>query len=91
MLTSVQTALGVNSRMQSVSEYAVGACGQKLLTCPDKAAPSLDTAPANSTALLQPLQAVADAVVTSSEYSIAQTFAFSASMDPGMPLLAPCF
>lgn len=78
------TALGVNSRMQSVSEYAVGACGQKLLTCPDKAAPSLDTAPANSTALLQPLQAVADAVVTSSEYSIAQTFAFSASMDPGV-------
>ena len=82
----MQSALGVDTRIQSVSAYAVGACGQKLLTCPDKTAPSLDTLtdPSNASALLAPLVPVADAIATSSNYSFPQTFAFSASMDPGV-------
>ena len=80
----VQSALGVQARIQSLSAYAVSSCEQKLLACPGKTAPSLDTAsPANATASLTALAPVADAIATSANYTAPLSFAFSASTDPG--------
>ncbi|KAK9815192.1 hypothetical protein WJX73_010478 [Symbiochloris irregularis] len=77
--------LGVDSRLQSVSSYAVGSCAQKLLTCPGRTAPSLDTANATMTTTdLDALVPYADAIITSSAYALDQVFAFSATMDPGV-------
>lgn len=69
-----------------MSSYAVGACGQKLLTCPGRTAPDLDLANATmSTTDLESLVPYADGIITSSSYPMDQAFAFSATMDPGAP------
>jgi len=84
----VQTALGVMSRAQSVSNFAVGACGQAVLGC-GKTAPSSLSLNATSLAAIQPLT---DGIMTSkSNTNAISTFAFSASSDPGAntPRLPP--
>ena len=79
----VQELLGVMSRLESVSSFAVGSCGQKLLNC-SKAAP--DSFTSSASAIQAQLLPLTDAIVTSSSSSNdLTTLAFSASQDPGKP------
>lgn len=77
----VQSQLGVMSRAQSVSSYAVGACGQALLGCGKKA---LSAVTPTASQLQSQVQPYTDGIVVSSTYANAlTTFAFSATSDPG--------
>ena len=83
----LQTQLGVMSRAQSVSSYAVGACGQALLACGKTAIDDLDVTAGTLQSQVQPYT---DGIIVSSSYANAlTTFAFSATSDPGfLPILA---
>ena len=70
--------------MQSVSEYAVSACGQKLVGC-DKLAPATDltTGSLNVTMVDVDYLPFVDGLALDSAVDVAQAFAFTASTDPG--------
>ena len=82
-----QSELGVIDRVQSVSSFAVEACGQKLLSCGKVAVSS--TSLKNSTLLASKVDPLVDGLVSSAAYPDPRIFAFSASMDPGL-IFASC-
>ena len=70
-------------RVQSVSSLTVSGCGQNLLAC-GKAA--VDELTLDSSVLQSQVEPYTDGVIVSSAYAnFLTTFAFSASMDPGLP------
>lgn len=79
-----QSQLGVMTRVQSVSSYAVNACAQRLLSCGRTAVDSLSL---NASTLASRVEPYADAAIVSMPYPNAvSSVAFSASMDPGVYL-----
>ena len=79
----LQDLLGVDARMQSVSAYAVSACGEMLVDC-GKLAPSDDASgDLNVTLLDVDYLPYVDGIALDAASEVAQTFAFSASTDPG--------
>ena len=73
----------MNARMQSVTSYAVSACGEVLVDC-GKLAPATDLSGSlNVTLLDAEYLPFVDGLALDSATNVSQAFAFTASTDPG--------
>lgn len=74
--------LGLDDRVDDVSQFVTSPCGQKILACNHTSPDAMKLG--NATYLKETLGPQIDGILTSSPYNDSRTFAFSAAQDPGV-------
>ena len=73
--------LGLEDRVRDVSSFVTAPCGQKILSCGRESIDALSLG--NETLLRETEVPYVDGILTTAQYPSSETFAFSASEDPG--------